>query len=235
MAIRAVLFDLDGTLLPLEQNEFMKLYFGGLAKKIAPRGYDPKALIDAIWTGAGAMVKNDGSEKNEAIFWRTFTSIFGERIREDMPYFDEYYRNEFWDAKAACKSHPLVPEIIRTVKEKGLRPVLATNPLFPAISTETRALWAGLDKNDFELITTYENSGFCKPNPAYYLDVASRIGVAPEECLMIGNDVTEDMVAETVGMEVFLMTDYLLNRENKDISRYPSGSFEELLKYLKAL
>ena len=235
MAIRAVLFDLDGTLLPMDQSAFMKLYFGGLAKKLAPRGYEPKALIDAIWTGSAAMVQNDGTKMNETVFWEAFSSIFGDRVKEDIPYFDDYYRNEFRDARNACRLNPRVPEIIGLLKEKGLHLALATNPLFPEISTVTRTRWAGLEPSDFALITTYENSGFCKPNPSYYLDVAKRIGVPPEECLMVGNDVAEDMIAETVGMQVFLLTDDILNRENQDISRYPSGSFEELYAYLKAL
>ena len=49
---------------------------------------------------------------------------------------------------------------------------------------------------------------------------------------MVGNDVTEDMVAETLGMEVFLLTDCLLNKENKDLTAYPQGSFDALAAYI---
>ncbi len=49
---------------------------------------------------------------------------------------------------------------------------------------------------------------------------------------MVDNDVNEDMVAETVGMKVFLMTDCLLNKSDKDISRYPKGGFADLLKFI---
>jgi FMN phosphatase YigB (HAD superfamily) len=62
-----------------------------------------------------------------------------------------------------------------------------------------------------------------------------KLGVCPEECLMVGNDVGEDMIAETLGLRVFLMTDCLINRGNKDISAYPQGSFDELLAYVKQL
>ena len=51
---------------------------------------------------------------------------------------------------------------------------------------------------------------------------------------MIGNDVTEDMVAEKLGMKVFLITDCMINKENKDISMYPSGSFKDAIAYLKS-
>ena len=60
MKTKVILFDLDGTLLPMDQNVFVKAYFGGIAKRLAPRGYEPNALIDGIWKGTGAMIKNDG-------------------------------------------------------------------------------------------------------------------------------------------------------------------------------
>ena len=95
--------------------------------------------------------------------------------------------------------------------------------------------WVDLAPSDFLLYTTYENSRHCKPNPDYYRDIASALGVLPEECLMVGNDVGEDMIAETLGAKVFLLTDCLINKEEKDISRYPHGSFEELLDYVDSL
>ena len=65
MEIKNVLFDLDGTLLPMDMEAFTNGYFGLLTQKMAPRGYDPKRLIDAVWAGTAAMVKNDGSRTNE--------------------------------------------------------------------------------------------------------------------------------------------------------------------------
>ena len=117
----------------------------------------------------------------------------------------------------------------------GFNVALATNPIFPSIATEYRMQWAGLDRNDFELYTTYENSCHCKPNPDYYRDVLSALAVKPEECLMVGNDVTEDMIAETLGMKVFLLTHSLINKENKDISVYPNGNFEDLIRFIENL
>ena len=117
----------------------------------------------------------------------------------------------------------------------GLRVALATNPIFPAVATESRIRWAGLEPEDFELRTTYENIGYCKPNPEYYREIAARLGVRPEECLMVGNDVTEDMVAESIGMQVFLLTDCLINKERKNIAKYPRGSFNQLMQFIDTL
>ena len=235
MGIRAVWFDLDGTLLPMEQEAFVKAYFGALAKKLAPLGYEPQKLIDAIWTGTAAMVRNDGSCPNEARFWESFASVFGDRVYGDLPHFDAFYEREFDVAKSACGYTPKAAEAVALVKSLGLRCALATNPIFPAVATHKRVAWAGLCTEDFEQITTYENARHCKPNPAYYRDMLDAMGLSPEEVLMVGNDVGEDMVAKTLGMKVFLLTDCLICREGFSAEGYPQGDFDALLSYLPTL
>ncbi len=232
---KTVLFDLDGTLLPMDLDIFIKVYFAGLVKKAAPHGYEPSVLLQTIGSCVNAMVENDGSKSNEKVFWEKFTGVYGQESLQDVQIFEEYYRNEFKEVQNVCGYNPKVKECIRQLREKGFRIVLATNPLFPRIATETRITWAGLTKEDFELVTTYENSRFCKPNPDYYKDVMQQIGVTAEECLMVGNDVEEDMVASQLGMKVFLITDNVINKYNKDISVYPHGSIEGLMEYIGSL
>ena len=233
--ITTVLFDLDGTLLPMDNDAFTKGYFRLLAAKLAPHGYEPRQLVDAIWAGTAAMVQNDGRETNEAAFWKKFTGIYGDKVLADKELFDAFYTNEFQEARHLCGSNPEAAAAVHAVKRLGLRAVLATNPIFPAVATESRIRWAGLAPEDFELYTTYENIGYCKPNPDYYREIARRLGVSPAECLMVGNDAQEDMAAEETGMQVFLLTDCLINRENADISCFPNGSFSELLHYIRSL
>lgn len=235
MKLTTILFDLDGTLLPMDQDTFTHGYFKFLAKKLLPLGYEPTALIDGIWAGVAAMVKNDGSCTNEEAFWNRFASIFGEKCRQDEPTFAEFYRTDFQQARQFCGFNPAAGECVRKLKQMGYRLALATNPLFPATATESRIRWAGLDKDDFEIYTTYENSRFCKPNPDYYREVLEKIGRNPAECLMVGNDAQEDMIAETLGMRVFLLTDCLLNRKDADISRYPQGDFAALMAHIEAI
>lgn len=235
MSIKAVLFDLDGTLLPMDQDVFVKTYFGLLAKRLAPLGYEADDLVKNIWAGTAAMVKNDGSCKNEDEFWRVFAEAYGPEAMKDKEVIDSFYSQEFEQVKAVCGYAPEAKEVVKLAGEKGRMVVLATNPIFPAVATKTRMAWVGLAPEDFVFYTTYENSCTCKPNPQYYLDVAERIGCKPEECLMVGNDVTEDMVAETLGMQVFLLKDCMINKDGRDISDYPQGGFQELKDYLKSL
>jgi FMN phosphatase YigB (HAD superfamily) len=232
MSLQYIFFDLDGTLLPMDQNRFIKAYFSHLAAKLAPKGIDEKALVETIWGGTKAMVANDGSRTNEEVFWDHFVAAFGPEIRKDQATFDDFYRNEFQLAQSACGFDPRAAQTVAELKARGFTLGLATNPIFPAIATESRIRWAGLNKDDFILRTTYENSRHCKPNPHYYRDILNFLGAEPAQCLMVGNDATEDMVAEKLGMKVFLLTDCLINAQNRELSGYPQGSFPELMAYL---
>lgn len=232
MRIKAVMFDLDGTLLPMDQDVFVKTYFKGIAAKLAPHGYDPKELIDAIWSGTMAMIRNDGQITNEKAFWNYFASRYGEKALADIPLFEQFYLEDFDAVKAVCGYHPMAAETVAKLKQAGIRVALATNPIFPSIATEKRIRWAGLKPEDFELFTTYENSKYCKPSLGYYSELVKQLQVAPEECLMVGNDVGDDMVAEALGIQVFLLTDCLINKTDKDISDYHHGSFRQLLDFI---
>ena len=233
--IKAILFDLDGTLLPMDQEEFLKAYFGGLVKTMVPHGYDPDKVVKSIWAGTGAMVNNDGNRTNEEVFWESFCSFFGPDARKDEPIFQNFYETQFQQVSQVCGHDPRAAEAIRDITAMGYRVILATNPLFPPIATQSRVRWAGLRPEDFEHITTYDNSSFCKPNLRYYEEILTKQGLSPAECVMVGNDVGEDMIAQKLGMQVFLLTDCLINKPNADINQFPHGSFPELLEFIRNL
>lgn len=232
---RAVLFDMDGTLLPMDAGAFAKAYFKGLSAELAPRGYEPKMLIDGVWKGTAAMVKNDGKLANEKVFWREFAGIFGERVYDDVPYFDEFYKTSFGDIREVCGYNEKASKLVKSLKNKGYTIVLATNPFFPMIGQERRLSWTGVDRSDVDYITSYENSHYCKPNLDYYREILSVLGLDAQNCVMVGNDVGEDMVAKQLGIKVFLLTDCLINSAGKDIDEYPHGGFDELTDFLEKL
>ena len=233
MAITTVLFDLDGTLLPMDQEHFVKMYFGLLAKTLAKE--DPEALIKGIWTGTKAMMTNDGSKTNEDAFWDTYCALLGADRATHEPALQCFYENEFEMARSSCGCDPKAAQTIALVKSKGLKAVLATNPIFPRVATQARARWAGLNLDDFELYTTYEDYSHCKPNPLYFQEVLDKLGLKPEECLMVGNDAEEDTAAAKLGIQVFLLTDCLINRKGVDIEAYPHGGFDDLMAYIEKL
>lgn len=235
---KVILFDLDGTLLPMNQDEFTKAYFYALLKKLAELGLpaktpeEQKALAGAVWSGTRAMMNNDGTCTNEERFFLDFSTITGIDISYLRPTFDGFYQNEFNEISAVCGKNPLIPSIISELKGRGYRVAVATNPLFPLRANEMRLKWAGLSLSDFEHCTCYENSCYCKPKLEYYRGILDVLDVCADECIMVGNDVREDMVARELGMGVFLITDYIINVENRDIDEFPRGSWEDFKKYI---
>ena len=233
MNIKAVLFDLDGTLLPMDQDLFIKSYFKGIGKKLAGFGYDGEKAVCTIWTSTMAMINNDGTTSNEELFWKMAQEVGGMSRCDDEPKFNAFYKENFDELKRTCGYTPKAKQVVDILYEKGYMLALATNPVFPRIATQKRMGWAGLDKSQFALVTTYENCRYCKPNPAYYLDIVKELDMQPTECLMVGNDVREDMIAQSLGMKVFLLTDCLINRDGKDISEYPNGNLDDLITFVK--
>lgn len=233
--MKTVLFDLDGTLLPMDQDIFTKAYFKALAAAMMPYGYEPQTLVRAVWNGMAAMTSSHPGRTNEEMFWESFERDYGKKAAEDKPRFDEFYRTGFHAAKKVCGFNPLAKETVDLIRQSGCQTAVATLPVFPSDAITARIEWAGIPLSAFEFYTSYENCTACKPDPDYYREILKKVGGKAEDCLMVGNNVDEDMIAETVGMKVFLLTDCLINDHHKDISVYPRGGFRELQEYLKAL
>lgn len=237
MGIQHILFDLDGTLLPMVQDEFVKFYMPLLAKAYMSKGMpvEPKKFIGAVWAGYEAMVKNDGSRTNREAFWSYIDSELPIGAEESEKIAEEFYGGEFNQAVCTTRPTPLADQIVKTVKGKGLGTYLATNPVFPRCATMNRIRWAGLEAEDFSLITTYETCSFCKPNPEYYKKILDTFSLDPADCLMVGNDVGEDLSIRTLGVKTFLVTDTMENKNNLPIETEYQGSLEELLEFVETL
>ncbi|WP_319757519.1 HAD family hydrolase [uncultured Sphaerochaeta sp.] len=233
--INTILFDLDGTLLPLDQDQFIQDYFSRFVIKGQELGYSPELLLTALQRGITTMVLNDGSLSNKERFDRVFEESSGINAAEFNERFAPFYHHEFDLLRRHASPSPFAREIVQEVKRKGYTVVLATNPLFPWQGTEARLGWAYLASSQFSLVTTYEDFHYAKPNLDYYRQILQLLGKEASSCLMVGNDVEEDMVARELGMEVYLVTDYLINNKNKDISGYRTGSLQELATFIKEL
>ena len=232
---KAILFDLDGTLVPMDMEVFTKAYMKAIGAKFISLGVPLEVFVDTLWKGVGAMITNDGKEKNSVVFWDKFKATFGDDVKIYKRETDPFYENEFDELKALTAPNPLARRAVELAAENGRRVVLATNPIFPHNAQLTRMNWVGLCESDFDFITDYESDRFCKPNPKYYLSICERLGVSPDECLMVGNDESDDMKgASAAGLDCFLVTDCLI--PCKDFEwQGERGSFEDLIKKLESL
>ena len=233
--IKAILFDLDGTLLPMSQAYFIKQYFKRLAAYAATIGISPEALIDGTLAGTEAMISNDGKRTNRETFWNTYFEAVGEKRADLEELLDKFYFDGFKTLKEFTEDNVLAKKIVKLARGGDRKVVLATNPVFPMQAQIERLSWIGLSSDDFDLITSYDNSNYCKPNPQYYIEICKAIGVEPENCLMIGNDEGDDMKgASLAGMTCFLVTDHRIMDDNF-MWTGARGSFEQVLKLIEKL
>jgi len=238
IVIDTIMSDSDGILRPFIQDDFINTYFKELSKVFVKLGLDAEASVKGVWVGTKAMVQNDGEKLNTLRFWDAFSEfmgVTGEQLKAVEAACESFYSNDFNIAKSIVDHSEIPKRLVRDMVGRGYLVILATNPLFPPCAVDSRLDWIGLNKNDFELITHYENSSFCKPNPAYYHEVFSKIGKSPEQCLMVGNNPAEDMIVGELGTEVFLVTDYMENETGIDISAFRHGTIEDLEAYLYSL
>ena len=236
-AYKAVFFDLDGTLLPVDMDTFLQAYFKALGKYAAEHGQEPKQFTDALNKGVFAMIKEEGG-RNDERFWQTFCSVLdiGE---SEMPAYEQlmegFYNTAFDELGALITPTPESAQVVNLLREKGYRLYLTTMPLFPLIAVEKRVQWAGCDPQAFERITTYDNSTSTKPHLEDYRENVEAIGLKPEEILMVGNNTREDLSAMQLGLDGYLVTDWLLNPDGFDIDSVKHGSMADFLKFVEGL
>ncbi len=228
-----VLFDLDGSLLPMEQKDFERAYFHTLCQSFPE--VPPKKLCAAVWAGVSAMVRNDGRQTNREVFANVFTRESGMDYYINEPLFLEYYRTSFQSCRDVCLITEQSRMLVELLRKKGRTVAVATNPIFPKIATYSRLRWLGLDPLSFPLVTTFEDCHYGKPNPKYYQEVLEHLNVRPNDCLMVGNDVEEDGCARELGLEVFLLTEHLINYKNLSIDSFPQGTLSDFLSWAESL
>lgn len=230
-----VLFDLDGTLLGMDFKEFENRYFYLLGEKF--REYcSPEELYKIIWESTVYMIKNsDGIRFNQEIFFEKFNQLIKEEHRDlFINGFDEFYDKEFDLIKECTYKMENMVKAVNVLKEKGYDIIVATNPLFPKVAIDKRIIWSGLSLEDFSYITNFEICRYCKPNPKFYEDILEIKNKKPENCLMVGNDMLEDVVAKALGITTYLITDCLLEKDSPYYPDYTSDS-AGFLKFVDAL
>ncbi len=231
--LKGVFFDLDGTLLPMEEDHFTQVYFQELCKKAALYGYNPQELTQVVWGGVKQMYQNQGTLTNEEVFWTHFKKSYSEEKIKDKKIFDSFYVHEFKNTKSSCEENPLAKEIVQFVRNEHLLSILSTNPIFPYQGTLTRMNFIGLKEEDFDYITAYENSYYCKPNPKYFESLLKQFALKPEEVIVFGNNDVEDyLCAKQCHIKCYLVGKHLILHPEQKLNA-PMISMEEIIPTIK--
>ena len=228
------LFDLDGTLLPMNFEKFMELYFYYLGAHFEGK-IDPKLFGKSMMEATNNMRLADNNLTNEEKFMQHFDSLIEGDIEEYRKHFDAFYDGTFENVRPSTSESKEIIESIEILKQKGYKLVIATNPLFPLKANHHRIKWAGLDNNDFDYITSFEVNKYTKPHLEFYEEVLNTIEKKAEQCYMIGNDVSDDLPAGKLGIETYLITDCLINSKNLEVITDHQGDYGDFLKFVKNL
>jgi FMN phosphatase YigB (HAD superfamily) len=206
VALRGVLFDLDGTLLDLDLGAFLRRYFGALDAVIRANFHATDAM-PAIMAATAAMQRLHPGRTNREVFNEDVFARTGIDLATSWGVFDEFYRDVFPTLGSGCRPVPGAREAVQQALRLGLRVAVATQPIFPRAAIDHRIAWAGLSDLPFDVVTTYEIMRSCKPHASYFEETAGMLGCAPAECLMVGDDRGLDLPAAATGMRTFFVGD----------------------------
>ncbi len=219
--MNTIIFDLDGTLLPMDIHKFIELYNIAVGKSFSDLA-DPKTMIEGLWSATKHTVLSDNAKPNIDTFFEEFSKKVPGNSDDYKKRFEHFYENGFSSVQESTSVSGEIVEAVRILKEKGYRLIIATNPMFPLRANHIRIGWAGLDINDFDYISNFELNTLCKPKLGFYEEVISHNKIDISKSLMVGNDVQEDLVVTNLGMKTYLINDCLINRGGDYFADYES-------------
>jgi FMN phosphatase YigB (HAD superfamily) len=204
--LKAVLFDLDNTLIHFGERQFFQGYIPAITRVFADI-MPSDVFVNRLLSSTKAVLANNGQVVNVDCFMNVFCTGYEEHREEFWRRFMEFYETEYDQFQPLASTPPGVRDLLLQLREKALKLVIASNPLWPSIAQNKRLSWAGLGDLQFDLVTHMENTTYCKPKVEYYREICSKIEEEPEACLMVGNDPVNDMVVGNIGMKTYLVTD----------------------------
>jgi HAD superfamily hydrolase (TIGR01549 family) len=194
--IKAVLFDMDDTLLANPTERFTRDYLALLDRFLHDR-LGMNGTIGGLIAGTRAVIQNANPLKtNRETFFETLDPLLP--VSHDLfdPAVDEFYRTVYPQLEANTQKRPGARRLVTGLLEQHYSVVIATNPFFPRTAVEQRLTWAGLPVSEipFTLVTVLENMHHAKPQPAYYEEILARLGIQADEAIMVGDDWLNDIV-----------------------------------------
>ena len=208
--MKTFLFDLDDTIINLNWPVFEKRYYGGLAESFCD--LMPKEKVgEYIYQSYRYMVEVVDGQTNKAKFYDKMQELSGVDKAILIKREPTYYLDHYDELQPITTVNADMVAAVKTLKTKGYRLILASQPVFPSIATRKRLAWAGLNEAIFDKITTFESECASKPDLAYYRNLLTEFDLKPEDCIMVGNDRAEDMIATELGISGILITDVLFD------------------------
>jgi HAD superfamily hydrolase (TIGR01549 family) len=203
--IKAVLLDLDDTLLINPDATFVTEYLGRVDSFFTDCWGQPLArtLLKTLHAMNG---KRDMCLTNAEVALDVIHDETGRASQDIQDTFQQFYQDVFPQLRSCTQTIPAAAGLVSYLTERNCALVIATNPLYPAAAVYQRLAWAGLPDNpeSYALVTHSENMHFTKNSAAYYAEIVARVGVEPDEAIMVGDNPANDISpARKAGLSTF--------------------------------
>lgn len=199
MNIKAILFDLNGTLIDILTDEGMEEIYRAVSHFLTYQGIDlhRDEVRDQYYRIMEDQVKSRGEEHPEfeaVALWREFLERNLESVRrppraklQTLPRFlAEMYRGI---SRHRLGLYPDVKSVLEELKPRFSLAVVSDGQSAWALP-EMRA--TGID-GYFDSIVLSSDHGFRKPDPRLFQAALDGVGAEPKEALFVGNDMYRDV------------------------------------------
>jgi len=229
----AILFDLDGTLLRVQMTEFIPRYVEGLASYFTSYA-KPKKFTRVMLGAIRGLLRDegDGRQTNQQRVFSVLQQHLAIPQQAAYEAFQSYAAEQLDCLQELVQPIPLARQILLECQQRGIKLVLATNPVFPDFMIRARLRWGQLEDIPFSHLTSSENSCYCKPQSGYFREIVQQLQLAPENCMMVGNDTLQDLSAAAVGIETFLVDTWMVERQGPQWPSDHRGDHGELRRFL---
>lgn len=204
--IKAVLLDLDNTLISNPDRAFTAEYLR-LADTYFYDRWQIESFSQHMIKAVKAMnTSTDFTKSNSDIRFQILSELTNLPLNQLHEGLDEFYETDYPKLKDCVKKVDVVNQLFDYLRANDLAVAIATNPLYPPHAIQQRLMWAGLpaDFSAYDYVTHTDNSHFTKQNPAYYAEILAHVGVEPDEAIMVGDSLKNDITpAKTVGLHTF--------------------------------
>ena len=188
MSVKAVLFDVDFTLIypgPMFRGEGYRAFCARHGMEV-----DASRFAEAVASAAPLLNHPEDMPYNADIFI-AYTSHIIEQMGGRGPNVDACSR-EIYAEWAACQHFELyddVPDVLRALANAGLRIGLISNTQRCLTSFQSHFELQGLIT---ATVSSFEH-GYMKPHPSIFSTALARLGVNPEEAVMVGDSIRQDI------------------------------------------